>query len=435
MRSKLPQYIERLNQMHAVVMVKGKCVILNEECNPSRNRKEISFSSPTDFHLRYCNQKISIPGTEKKISVVRGWLAHPQRRQFEGLTFAPGQDASGYYNLWTGFAVEPKPGNCDLYLRHLRDNVSQGNDEIYQYIINWMAQTVQFPSDRPGVSIVMRGKQGTGKGVACTEFGQLWGPHFVPIHHGKHLTGQFNAHIAQAVVVFADEAFWAGDRAAEGALKALITEEEIPIEYKGKDVFYVKNHIRLLMASNHSWVVPAGLEDRRFFVLDVGEKHMQDHNYFAAIEKEMSQGGREALLHHLMNTNLKDVNLRIYPQTNALMENKLLTMTPVEKFWYEKLMAGSLDETEDLWQVLIPRAQLQAHYLSFAKAAGVSRRSTHTELGMGLRKLCPGMQSCYRTFNGKRVGIYEFPNLSMCREAFDQIIKYKHQWPKESMTL
>ena len=271
MSSRLPQYVERLNQKHAVVMVNGKCEILNEEVNPSRHRKEISLSSATHFHLRYANQQISIPGTNKKISVARGWLAHPQRREYEGLVFAPGQDTAGYYNLWTGFAVKSKPGNCDLYLQHLRENVSQDDGEIYQYIINWMAQAVQCPSERPGVSIVMRGKQGTGKGVACTEFGRLFGSHFVPIHQSKHLVGNFNAHLASAVVVFADEAFWAGDKASEGALKALITEEELPIEFKGKDVFYVKNHIRLLMASNHAWMVPAGLEDRRFLSWMLGK--------------------------------------------------------------------------------------------------------------------------------------------------------------------
>ena len=38
------------------------------------------------------------------------------------------------------------------------------------------------------------------------------------------------------LVVYADEAFWAGDKKAEGVLKAMITEDTIQIEMKGKDV-------------------------------------------------------------------------------------------------------------------------------------------------------------------------------------------------------
>ena len=44
----------------------------------------------------------------------------------------------------------------------------------------------------------------------------------------------------------------------------MITEEDRIIEPKGKDAFQVKNFIRLMIASNKSWVVPTELEDRRF---------------------------------------------------------------------------------------------------------------------------------------------------------------------------
>ena len=349
--------------------------------------------------------------------------------------FAPGQNTPGHYNIWQGFAVQANPGDCGLYLKHLRDNVAQGNTEIYQYIIHWMAQTVQFPSHRPGVSIVLRGKQGTGKGVTCVEFGKLFGTHFVHVQHSRHLVGNFNAHLHQAIVVFADEAYGAGDRASEGALKALITEEQLPIEFKGKDVMYVKNHVRLLMASNHDWVVPAGLEERRFFVVDVGEAHMQDIPYFAAIADQMDHGGREALLHHLINVDLAGVDLREFPQTAALMENKLLSMSPVEKFWYEKLWAGSLQEDVEWWARYVVRDQLHEEYVKHAQKSGQNRKGTQTELGIALNKLVPGLHGSTETIGGTRVATWEFPDLDTCRKAFDKITKYKHPWPQESCAI
>ena len=115
-----------------------------------------------------------------------------------------------------------------------------------------MADAVQNPSQRPGTAIVLRGKQGVGKGIFCSEFGKLFGQHFVHVQHARHLTGHFNAHLKDALIVFADEAFWAGDKSAEGALKAMVTEDLLPIEFKGKDATYVRNHIRLLVASNNA---------------------------------------------------------------------------------------------------------------------------------------------------------------------------------------
>ena len=70
----------------------------------------------------------------------------------------------------------------------------------------------------------LRGRQGTGKGIFCTQFGRLFGQHFVHVERSSHLTGHFNSHLKDKLIVYADEAFWAGDKKAEGVLKAMITE-------------------------------------------------------------------------------------------------------------------------------------------------------------------------------------------------------------------
>ena len=50
-----------------------------------------------------------------------------------------------------------------------------------------------------------------------------------------HLAGRFNAHLRDACLLFADEAYWPGDRSDEGTLKRLITEPTLFIEAKGRD--------------------------------------------------------------------------------------------------------------------------------------------------------------------------------------------------------
>ena len=59
-------------------------------------------------------------------------------------------------------------------------------------------------------------------------------PHALQITHAKHLTGAFNAHMRTVLFMFADEAFFAGDKANEGALKGLITEDYRVNEGKGE---------------------------------------------------------------------------------------------------------------------------------------------------------------------------------------------------------
>jgi hypothetical protein len=60
------------------------------------------------------------------------------------------------------------------------------------------------------------------------------------------------------VLLFGDEAFYAGDKKHESILKMLITEEMITIEAKGVDAEVSGNCIHLMMASNdRGWCPPA----------------------------------------------------------------------------------------------------------------------------------------------------------------------------------
>ena len=47
------------------------------------------------------------------------------------VVFAPEGCEPNQYNLWRGFAVKPKKGDCSLYLAHLRWTICRGNAEHF----------------------------------------------------------------------------------------------------------------------------------------------------------------------------------------------------------------------------------------------------------------------------------------------------------------
>ena len=352
------QLIERLNQKHFFCPIGGKAVVVNEIFNETTKKHELTYSSPTDFKYRYENQKIFTQGRERNVADY--WLKHPKRRQYERMNFLPnGEKVIGNsYNLWRGFAFSPQPSNPEnpnditkfrKFIEHLRYIIASENEEIYEYILDWMTQVVQEPTEKIGTSIVLRSDtQGTGKGTFINIFGELFGKHFLTINSPRHLLGHFNTHLIDNLILFADEAFWAGDKSSEGALKTLITEEDRLIEPKGKDAFQVKNFTRLMIASNKSWVVPTELEDRRFLIVDVSDKRKNDTQYFKMLRDQMNEGGYEALLWFLMNRKIK-TNLRTLPNTEAKIVSKLQGMTPVQKWWHERLTDTYILE-ENTWE-------------------------------------------------------------------------------------
>jgi hypothetical protein len=298
------EIINKLNKDHAAVMLGGKFTILTEMINPATGYPEIQFSTVTDIRNLYRNKKIKkiFDDKVKLINPADVWLDHPGRRQYRGIVFTLNEPPNGYFNLWKDFAVTPKQGDCSLYLELIHDVICNSDEYHFVWLMDWMADSVQNPGGpRPGTAVVLRGLQGTGKGVFATNFGKIFGSHFVHISGQHRLTGKFNNHLKMALMVFVDEGFSAGDPRDRGTLKAIITEEYMLVEPKFQDSFPLKNHMRVIIASNNDWVIPADLEERRFFVLDVSDKRRVNTEYFGKIVRQMDSGGRQALLYDLLN--------------------------------------------------------------------------------------------------------------------------------------
>ena len=425
-REEEQELIKRMNRKHAVVMVGGKCVIANEEFDPSWGYDTVTFSSEADLIRRYANRRVG--HGKSQTTEGRAWLAHPDRRQLDGVVFAPGEETPGYLNLDTGFAVEPRHGDCSLFLDHVRNNICRCDEDLSDYLLAWMADCVQNRSRRTGISVVLRGRQGTGQGVLCSQFGALFGRHFIQVTQAGHLTGNFNSHLKDKLLVHADEAFWAGDKKAEGVLKALITEDTIQIEMKGKDVVTFRNHIRLIVSSNNEWVVPAGNEERRFFILDVNVARMQDRAYFGSIIAQMNNGGREALLQYLLDYDLSAIDVGSPPKTNALMDQKAYSASPLQNWWYERLVDGHITSERTKWDTEIPTDTLYEDYITFCQKLGIKRPKSPSAFGKELKALVPALERARPSNKKSRKYVYRLGELEVCRRNFDRLTMSTHDW-------
>ena len=440
-----PRLME-LNERHAVIEnYGGRCRVLEEvpdhKCN---GRPIVTFQHFDDFRNRYRHRKVATGYNSKgqlmQVKLGDWWLDHPARKQFHSVTFSPGKEIDGEYNLWRGFAVQSAPGNKHhRYMEHIRTDLCGGNDETYDYLVSWMARAVQEP-DSPGeVAVVLRGKKGTGKTIFARTFGALFGRHYWAVSDAKHIVGNFNAHLRDCVVLFGDEAFWAGDKKHEGVLKALITGDTLVIEAKNVDVDIAANSVHLIMASNAQWVVPASYDERRFLVLDVATTHMQDKAYFGAIDADMRNGGLANLLHELKTRDLSNFDHRSVPSTAALDDQKLHSMETHEEWWYRKLCDGHLRPAHSEWEAPIPKDALIDDYLTYAQRVGIGKRTSATQLGRFLAQCVPELQTFMASYKARdangdpqigRTVWWRFPPVEKCREGFADHLGGPFAWPK-----
>jgi hypothetical protein len=184
--------------------------------------------------------------------------------------------------------------------------------------------------------------------------------------------------------------------------------------------------------------VPAGFGERRSAVFDISETHTRDTAYFEAIDREMDNGGREALLHHLLNYDIKQVNLREIPRTTALLEQIVSSAMPERAWWFDVLSNGILPYGSDEANVC-PKRILYQRYVRATRMQGVSRRQIETTIGMFLKKVVgPELKNDEKkdykvvdryghqtTENGR---VYRFPSLKTCRQRFAKAIGQEVSW-------
>jgi hypothetical protein len=285
--------------------------------------------------------KIRWAGKDQSFAVL--WAEWRDRKEYAGIGFYPDNIVpDGYYNLWRGFKVKPREGKWDKLEHHILVNLCRGEQAHYTWLLDWIADIFQNPTKKKDTHVVLRGKEGVGKTKICEIISHLLGTDAAMLLQSKaDLLGHFNDHLERLLFAQVSEAFWAGDKESEGTLKSFADARNVPYRTKFLSQRTGKNYTRLMFSSNEEWVVPAWSGGRRWFVLDVGDAHEQDHAYFAAIDEQMDAGGFEAFLHALLTRRITS-NLRAAPQTEALLEQRIASFDRNTAWLYEVMCSGQI---------------------------------------------------------------------------------------------
>jgi hypothetical protein len=411
--------IDELNRRYAVVNLGGKAQVAEDHGSC------IEFMSFHDFERFYNN--ISVHKGKRQVQLGKYWLRHGDRKQFlDGIVFDPDENTSpSQYNLWTGYTVDAVSNKCcDLILDHLLNVICDGNQQHCGYLLDWLALLAQQPGQLPLVAIVLLSGQGTGKGLLMDYLGKIFGRHYKHIINKSHLTGNFSGHLQDAVLVFADELSWDGNKADTGIMKGLITEPTRMMEKKFADAVTVKNCTHLIVASNATWAVPAEISDRRYFVLDVSSRMKGDHIYFDGLAAEMNGGGPSGLLAFLLQRDISTFKASKFPVTQAKINQQLMSLEPVETWLVEQLQLGYIYTSGETglekWPTRLDKRTVYNAFCSWF----TRHQLKHAVPGLGaftssLKKY--GIET-YRMSEGNRHYGYMFPPLEAIQGHFEGIL-------------
>ena len=386
-----------LNERYFVAAMGGSVRIARTVHDEDLGRDRLVFMRDSDLRLRFSHRHLKVGETQRGFDIVKGlgdaWLNHHLRRTYDRIALIPsGHCPPEVYNLWRGFGVEPKAGRWPTIRAHLHDIVCSDRQDYFDWLVRWMGRCVQKPGIQAETAIGLRGLKGTGKGLVGQMLARIFRDHTLHITNSKHLVGNFNAHLVDALFLFLDEAYWGGDKQGEGVLKGLITERTLMIEPKGVDSFQMPNRLKILMCSNNDWIVPATSDERRYFVLDVPDTRKGDKAYFTALAGAIDGDELAAFLDYLLKLDLSGFDHRNPPHTSGLNKQKLVGADSVEKFWMDCLTTGVIVNAEigDEWPEAVRCADLHNAYIEHAHALGDRHPLSAERFAIRLRDLCPG---------------------------------------------
>lgn len=400
---------------------------------------------------------------KKVVPMAKAWLEWPGRNHYDSINYMPeygdektiDKNGQRIYNLWDGFSVtDRQQGDWSLLDELIRTVLANDDDKNYEYILNWLAWSVQNPHKPAEVALVFQGGKGTGKGTLGRFFVELFGPHGMHITSTTLLTGRFNSHLRQVSALFADEAFYAATgshHSAEQMLKGLITEPRIAFEGKGTNAIMGRNCLHIVMASNSDWIAPMSNDgERRFAVFLVSDARKQDGEFFGRLHQQMRDGGLEGFLWVLRNRDVSAWHPRMdIPKTEAYIKQLEYGQTNLEGFLYSAIYDGEADlwdPYENDWEsgmdVRVLCSDFEAAFRSWMKQFPGNRmykdeastraigRQLKTIFGSRIQRIKLSKPPEGR-LSSSRPYAYVFPPLDECREHWTRRSNTPIDWPAD----
>ena len=230
---------------------------------------------------------------------------------------------------------EVKKEVIEPFLNHVKDVIANGNDDIYKYILIWIASILQKPNFKTGTALVILGNQGTGKNVftnvICKLMARYANENVTSI---ESVVGKFNAVLENKKLIILNElqSIDSNKFLNSDALKSIITDRAININQKNEPERKCENVCNFMMVSNNDIPIKIEATDRRYLVTKTSDARRGDFDYFDRLCDSFTPEFYEHLFTFFMMMDVSKTNLRKIPSTDAKETIKEASLSSYELF-------------------------------------------------------------------------------------------------------
>lgn len=228
-------------------------------------------------------------------------------------------------NLWNGFLIEQHPlpktqPDLTFLLNHIKTLCGGDTEQqLYEYVLNWVAHLVQKPGEKPETYLIVSGRQGVGKGKFMELIRSIIGNDvFHSTSKYDEVFGKFNASISGKLLVVVNEGDAPNARKYKEIIKDFVDAPTLSIHEKYRPVQVCKSAHRLICVTNNynSYGIVAKSERRPCLMYPdhhvLNRSPEEQKRYFATLAKMVaSKDIQRAFFEMLKNRPLDNFNPRV----------------------------------------------------------------------------------------------------------------------------
>jgi Family of unknown function (DUF5906) len=318
---------------------------LDEYSSMKRTFEESNFKvlDPIGFYSNIANKWVFRDRSQLKIayenmflmdetSFIDKWLKDPNMKTHSRVSFEASSDPSVFVMpespppqfVYPSYTCPPHLAALPIF-DGLMDILTNHQEPIKQYMLNWMAHMVQKPLELPGVAIILNGQKGAGKDT----LGDFLGEFVIGLKHYQNYSNQsqyFDKHDESKANKFLVKVEEINKKMLEEGVnadlfKASLTSPILNFNPKNKQPYNLKNGMRVLATSNHSNPVDVSQKERRYVISVVSPEKIGDAEYWCKIRSELFHpGGGLAVAQMLLGRDLTQFNPRVLPENTYLKQ-------------------------------------------------------------------------------------------------------------------
>lgn len=368
-----------------------------------------------------------------KKTIAEFWV-NPKTHMYTDIAFTPKSQPPTTLNYWVGNLITPVKGDWSVIKMHLHDVICGGNQRVYDYVISYLAHMLQRPEIKPGIMLILLGKQGTGKGLFFQILHRIWPRTSLLVSDINQIMGQFNAALERNYVIIMDEAMFSGDRKSQDRLKSLITEKTCHIEQKYQPSRTIESVHRFFASSNHEHFAHVEADDRRSLFVRVSDSYRGNQPYFNRLSDAIDDDKViSAMIYELTQMDISKFDIRSRPITNEHTQQKLKSLQGFDRYWFEVLTTGCFSlgrYTPSSWDSgdFVSTEKLLDGFNYFDKRSQRFAPTQRKEISDAMTRLCPSAIKNRTTANGVQLRGYTLPTLAIARQEFEQAYNCSVQW-------